>query len=258
MRPLLLDLFCGAGGCSVGYNRAGFDCVGVDNRPMPRYPFPFILRDAIDVLTRIIAGEKFLANDGQWYGLEDFSAIHASPPCQEYSTLAVTNRALGQHKTAPDLIVPIREALRASGKPYMIENVQGAPLHTQFILCGHSLGLVRLARHRHFESNVFVPRIACTHRRVDGLVGVYGDLNGRRVSPKKHKWTRAAKGLADASDAMGIDWMTEDEITQAIPPAYTEFIGGHLLNHILSERSQTADSLSRLPLFATAPPAEGD
>ena len=217
----------------MGYHRAGFnEIVGVDNLPMPRYPFSFVLMDALEAMRVLLAGEVITDTNGRKYYLSDFDAIHASPPCQEYTTLSAVNRIRGHHKPAPDLIDDTRWALIETRKTYVIENVQGAPLQTQFILCGHSLGLERLARHRHFECSIFIPRIRCTHRKVDGLVGVYGDLNGRRVSVKKYKWTRAAKNLLDASDAMKIDWMNEHEITQAIPPAYTEYIGKYLIDHI--------------------------
>ena len=123
-RPKLLDTFCGAGGCSMGYHRAGFDVVGVDNRPQPHYPFPFILGDALDILARLIAGEAIQASDGKWYTLDDFLAIHASPPCQAYSI--GTARWRGKNKY-PDLVAETRDILKLTGKPYIIENVRDAP-----------------------------------------------------------------------------------------------------------------------------------
>ena len=219
----LLDLFCCAGGAATGYHRAGFDeIVGVDNRPMPRYPFEFILGDALDYARE--------------HGAE-FDAIHASPPCQKYSAMQNVNLARGRKNNHPDLIPETREVLEKSEKVFVIENVQGAPLQTQFILCGHSLGLTRLARHRHFESNVLIPRIACTHRRVDGLVGVYGDRpDGHRTGPRQYKLNVTAASLEEAQIAMGIDWMEWNELREAVPPAYTEYIGRYLIMAIGSQR----------------------
>ncbi len=204
-RPLLLDLFCGAGGCAVGYNRAGFDVVGVDIKPQPRYPFRFIQGDALE----------YLAAHGT-----EFDVIHASPPCQAYSPL----NALQPGKEYPNLLPTARRLLNECGKPWVIENVMSAPLGG-IVLCGGMFGL-RTYRHRRFESSVFLwspehprhkiltstkNRKACwdagLHASVTGDVGVYvGRL------------------------AMGIDWMNGNELSQAIPPAYTECIGRQLLN----------------------------
>jgi len=212
----LLDLFCGAGGSAVGYHRAGFDeIVGVDNRPQPRYPFQFIQADALE----------YCAAHGN-----EFDVIHASPPCQAYIALA---NLKGRKINHPDLIDPTRKALTATGVPFVIENVQGSPLHTSLILCGHALDLKRLARHRHFETSILIPSIACTHRRQPNLIGVYGmKPDGRRLSSKRYRLNVAASSLIEAQRAMGIDWMDWREITQAIPPAYTEYIGCFLLEAI--------------------------
>lgn len=218
MKPRLLDLFCGAGGAAMGYQRAGFDVVGVDNRPQPHYPFEFIQADALEFVREHGAG---------------FDAIHASPPCQAYTIMRNVNRAQGRVKRQhPMLIGETRTALEATGKPWVIENVQGAPLQTQVIMCGHSLGLTKLARHRHFESNIILFCPPCTHRRVAGLIGVYGQKpDGRRVGPtnKAYLSTWAASSIAEASAAMGIDWMTWEELREAIPPSYTEYIGRQLM-----------------------------
>lgn len=146
-----LDLFCGAGGAGMGYHCAGFEVVGVDILPQPRYPFPFIRGDAIDVCRRMIAGEKFLASDGNWYGVDDFDAIHASPPCQAHSTITPDK---SKHV---DLIPATRDVLIASGKPYVIENVMGAIRHLRapIWLCGMVFGL-KVYRHRAFESNLLL------------------------------------------------------------------------------------------------------
>jgi DNA (cytosine-5)-methyltransferase 1 len=213
VKPRLLDLFCGAGGCSVGYHRAGFDVVGVDLAPQPRYPFEFHEADALD------------------FPLESFDAIHASPPCQAFSDLA----ALSPDVEYPRLIEPIRERLRATGLPHVIENVEGAPLRNPVRLCGSSMGLPLLQRHRLFECNFPVMTPPCSHGVQDkrfpalngqdrkrggrsGIVGVYGNGGDKRAG----LWP----------EAMGIDWMTRGELTQAIPPAYTEHIGGYLMAEV--------------------------
>lgn len=209
--PLLLDLFCGAGGCSVGYARAGFDVVGVDIQPQKNYPFEFHQADALD------------------FPLDGYDAIHASPPCQVYLSLRAVNKALGRADGHRDLIAATREALSASGVPYVIENVEGAPLLNPVKLCGSSFGLA-VRRHRLFECSFPVLAQPCAHHlqreekywtswRPNGeerkatVVQVYGNAGGREHWP----------------DAMGIDWMTPDELAEAIPPAYTEHIGGYLM-----------------------------
>jgi DNA (cytosine-5)-methyltransferase 1 len=217
MRPRLLDLFCGAGGAAMGYFRAGFDVVGVDNRPMKRYPFEFHQADALEYCAE------------HW---REFDFIHASPPCQAYTGMRnITIARFGSAPVHPDLIAVTRNALIQSGKIYVVENVQNSPLHTQVILCGASLGLPHLARHRHFESNVMLfgaPK--CSHRQSDYTIGVYGERpDGRRVSHPQWRLARVANSLEEARALMQIDWMTWDEIRQAIPPAYTEWIGRRLL-----------------------------
>lgn len=217
-RPRILDLFSGAGGCAVGYSRAGFDVVGVDNRPQPRYPFAFVQADALE----------YLALHGH-----EFDAIHASPPCQAFSRAKNIRNARGD---APDLVAATRDTLCAVGKPWVIENVPGAPLTFPVTLCGTQFEL-RLRRHRLFESSVFLfaPADPCQHRQGDltvfgnavelcrsgSVVYKSGDGSNRR---------RRLRTTVDAGrEAMGIQWMSRGELSQAIPPAYTRFIGLQLL-----------------------------
>lgn len=207
----LLDLFCGAGGCSVGYHRAGFtDIVGVDNRPMPRYPFTFVQADALEYLAR--------------HGHE-FDAIHASPPCQAYS-IARNNGAV---KKVPKLVGKVRQLLEKSHRHWVIENVPGSPLGFSAVLCGASFGLgvcgFDLARHRVFEASVFLMTQPCQHRR-GKTIGVYG--NG--TNSFHRKLFGRCVSVDELRQAMGIDWMVRKELSQAIPPAYTEFIGRQLLD----------------------------
>jgi DNA (cytosine-5)-methyltransferase 1 len=207
----LLDLFSGAGGAAVGYHRAGFDTiVGVDHRPQPRYPFQFVQADALDFCASFGAG---------------FDVIHASPPCQAYS-LARNN---GCHPNAPKLIEHTRAVVRHTGRHFIIENVPFAPLRFSMELCGASFGLgaagLQLARHRRFESSVLILAPPCRH--IPGrTIGVYGHgVNAwhRQILDRNIR-------AHEFREAMGIDWMTRDELNEAIPPAYTEFIGKQLID----------------------------
>jgi DNA (cytosine-5)-methyltransferase 1 len=229
VKPRLLDLFCGAGGCARGYQRAGFYVVGVDINPQPRY-----------------AGDEFHQADALTFPLDGFDAIHASPPCQAHSSIAKQQRVRrpGAYDH-PDLVEPTRTRLRASGLPYVIENVLSAPLENPVMLCGSSFGL-NVRRHRLFECSFAVLAPPCAHhwqaprfRSLDqrrhkprstfhgssqlaSVVGVHGHLNYAGEQELRQK-------------AMGIDWMSPYELTQAIPPAYTEHIGGYLMR-ALTER----------------------
>ena len=209
MRPLLLDLFCGAGGAAMGYHRAGFDVVGVDIAPQPHYPFTFIQADALT------------------FPLDGVDAIHASPPCQGYSQ---ANNIWGREH--PQLIDAVRARLAAQGTPWVIENVRGALSHmpSSLVLCGTHFGL-RVYRHRLFESShlLFAP-MSCAHpaKLPPGYLSIYG--HGARETQRGNRgndYRRA--GVAQARTAMGIEWMTQAELSQAIPPAYTEWIGRQLL-----------------------------
>lgn len=227
MKPRLLDLYCKAGGAGKGYADAGFEVVGVDIELQPNYPFEFVQADALEFLSRLLAGETVAG-----YRLEDFAAIHASPPCQASSAL----RHLWPGRDHPELIPPTRELLEAIGLPYVIENVVGSALIEPTLLCGSMFGLGangrQLRRHRLFETNFPIMRPTCQHRGQP--VGVYGHGGGG-------DHTRGYKGSkAEYEEAMGIDWATKAEIAQAIPPAYTEHIASYLLSHIETNQKAAA------------------
>ncbi len=218
-KPKLLDLFCCAGGAGVGYSRAGFEVVGIDIDPQPNYPLPFVQTDALNL------DPKFIAM---------FDAIHASPPCQSYSDLAKRN---GNADAWPRLIEPIREILIRSGLPYVIENVEGAPLRNPVMLCGTMFKGLRVLRHRLFESNF--PILTPTHGRhpkvhtFDKRKSHFGKTNDMR------DFVQVTGGgnctIAAARDAMGINWMTKNELNESIPPAYTQFIGKQLLGYLFAD-----------------------
>ena len=205
----LLDLFCGVGGASTGYHAAGFAVVGVDIEPQPDYPFPFWQADALT------------------FPLVGFDVVHASPPCQAHTTL----RARFPETEYPELVGPIRERLKQWGGTYVIENVPGAPLIDPVVLCGSMFELGcdcadgryrQLRRHRLFESNVPLraPR-SCDH--CGQPVGIYGtggagDFNGR------YKGT-----TREYQEAQQVTWTSNRRsLSQAIPPAYTAWIGRQL------------------------------
>lgn len=208
----LLDLFCGAGGAGMGYHRAGFDVTGVDINAQPNYPFKFYQADAVE----------FLKEHGH-----EFDVIHASPPCQAHSALGKgTNNNSDEY---PDFLADTRTILESLGKPYVIENVAGAPLIDPFTLCGEMFGL-QVIRHRMFESNVDIaaPKHVKHRGRVAGwrhgqhfdgpYFAVYGNGGGKG-------------SLEDWRKAMDMPWcQTKLEIAEAIPPAYTEWIGKQLWN----------------------------
>jgi DNA (cytosine-5)-methyltransferase 1 len=216
----LLDLFCGAGGAAMGYSRAGFtEIVGVDNRPMPRYPFTFFLGDALEY----VAAHR-----------RKFDAIHASPPCQRYSE----QTPLAYRTTAPDLIRPTREALRLTGVPWVIENVENArsEMRASVMLCGTMFDL-NLWRHRYFENEfgLWLGPASCHHSRRPVILHAGNNSRMGPVSPTgstRRKTGRFEWPVEICRDAMGIPWMTRMELDQAIPPAYTEFIGRQLLTHL--------------------------
>lgn len=203
----LLDLYSGSGGAAAGYGRAGFEVVGVDINPMPRYPFEFHQADALT------------------FPLDGFDAYHASAPCQDHTPLAAL---VGGHGNGW-MLAAIRDRLSATGKPFVLENVPGAPMRADVILCGHMFGL-RTKRHRWFELHGF----GCstpTHVHRQGV--------RTATSRRRERWAQGWDisitgdvGTYCGPAAMGIDWMTGNELSQAIPPAYTEHIGTALLKHL--------------------------
>lgn len=246
-KPKLLDLYCGAGGAAVGYNRAGFEVVGVDINPQPNYPFEFIQSDVFNL------DESFL---------DEFDSIHASPPCQAYSKACNIHRKAG--KEYPDLIPSTRKILKDSERPYIIENVTRKTLIKPLMLCGTMFNL-RVLRHRLFEignTDAWIyPPCGCRHNGhiatndyvcvVDGAT-IWGNhrLSSEEKQASKKQYNEYLKNryfrvvgrgggihgsarFDDWCDAMGIDWMTHyktitknrRDLTQAIPPAYTEWIG---------------------------------
>lgn len=215
MRPRLLDLFCGAGGAAMGYYRAGFDVVGIDIKPQPRYPFPFIQADAL----------------APPVDLSQFAVVHASPPCQHYSDLAMRN---GNRHAHPDLIAATRALVRTIGLPYIIENVSGAPLLEPIWLCGTMFSSLRVIRHRGFESNIslFAPSHPRRHPLCytkDKRKSNYG--KGDPYIDYIHVNGGGNAPVAAKLDAMGIDWMSGKEINEAVPPAYTHYLGQQLLKN---------------------------
>ena len=229
-RPRLLDLFCGAGGCSVGYERAGLEVVGVDHKPQPHYPFAFLEGDALELMVCLLRDGFFhtTASDKPLW-LSDLDAIHASPPCQAYSSLR--HLPWLKDKDYPKLINPVRDALVASGKVWVIENSVRAPLSGIF-LCGTMFGLP-LYRHRRFECSHLLLRPP--HERHTEIIGHGRRVNNRRSAKGawgNQKIVTVAGGQfkkRDGERAMGIDWMSKPELAQAIPPAYTEWIGRRLM-----------------------------
>jgi DNA (cytosine-5)-methyltransferase 1 len=203
----------------MGYSRAGFEVVGVDIKPQPRYPFEFIQAEALEHTQAWLDALDRLGKPASW----DFDAIHASPPCQAYSNLGSLN---GNSHDHPDLIGPTRELLEQTGLPYVIENVVGrAPLRHPFKLCGSSFGL-RVWRHRLFETNWPMGMIPpCSHHEH----GEPLDVTGTGGPGGRH---RKPASLAEARNALGIDWMTRAELSEAIPPAFTEWIGTQLMAHL--------------------------
>jgi DNA (cytosine-5)-methyltransferase 1 len=216
-----LDLFCGAGGCSVGYHRAGFEVVGVDLHPQKNYPYEFHQAEALD------------------FPLDGFDAIHASPPCQFFTQMRASWRAQGINDGYMDLITPMLARLRPLTVPWVLENVVGAgkAMRAGLMLHGGMFGL-GVHRPRLFESNVLLMANPAPINREP--IGVYDSrprgkahhrtrLNG---NGKGRSEMRIARTLEEGQEAMGIDWMPWRELKEAIPPAYTEYIGHQLMAHV--------------------------
>jgi DNA (cytosine-5)-methyltransferase 1 len=211
-KPRLLDLYCAAGGAGMGYSRAGFDVVGVDINPQPHYPFPFIRQDVLSL------DQRFL----RW-----FAAIHASPPCQLYTRKSAKwGRERKHFIEHPDLIEPTRTMLEASGLPYVLENVMGAPMRADLVLCGTMFGL-RIIKHRQFECNFHVPCLlpSCDHS------DVYNPWQGTGRSAAEHREAQGTPWIPQCGGASRKAGYTGD-LNNAIPPAYTQFVGEHLIAHI--------------------------
>lgn len=214
----LLDLFCGGGGASVGYHNAGFEVTGVDIKAQPDYPFTFIQKDAMEVLTDL----EFLFQ---------FDVIHASPPCQVFTRARHLMKAQGNSTDKPDLVEAVKDALIAWGGTYVIENVPGAPIEG-ITLCGSSFGL-KVRRHRIFESNKKLFDLPHFHKEQGKPIGVYGSMGDQpqgedKATGKYVYGGTVAKTLEEGQFAMGIHWLKWQQLKESIPPAYTEFIGQQL------------------------------
>jgi hypothetical protein len=220
VKPWVLDLYCGAGGITKGLQEAGFRVLGVDLHPQPNYcGDAFVQADAIEVLEKGFASLSDEDPDAlHIYGAEDFEAAFASPPCQAHANVT---KWRGDQADHPELIAPTRELLKAAHVPYVIENVDKAPLRACWMLCGTMFGLP-IRRHRYFETNWAdptehwgsVPNI-CGHHVDD-----YSFDHGAKQPESVYR------------DAMGCDWMTVEESRQAIPPAYSRFLGERLMEHL--------------------------
>lgn len=215
----LLDLFCCQGGAGMGYHLAGFEVVGVDIAPQPRYPFQFVQADALVYLAQIIASGE----------IREYDAIHASPPCQEYSSLRHMKT-----REYPAILGAVRERLSATGLPWIMENVQRAPMHHGVLLCGTALGM-RVRRHRLFDSShLLYPPGLCHHTPDDVNVYGHGAWNYRPWGDSQKHWQRTNTKqcplpIADAKAAFGASWMTQAGLAECIPPAYTQWLGQQLM-----------------------------
>lgn len=220
----ILDLFCKAGGAAKGYADAGFEVVGVDIVPQPNYPYKFIQMDAIEFL--------------KTQDLSEFDAIHASPPCQKHTKAQALSKGRngGKYGEHPDFIPQTRELLNEIGKPYIIENVEGSPLKNPISLYGSQFDNLYTQRRRLFESNIPLKEPEKKMQRhktptagngigEDGWISICGSGGVRGMNAKQIVlyWGFALGG---------IDWMTREELAEAIPPKYTEFLGRQLIQYI--------------------------
>lgn len=231
MKPRLLDLFCGAGGASQGYADAGFEVIGVDINPQPNYPFEFHQLDAVELL------EWMAAIGPYWEGCD---AIHASPPCQAFTAY----RRTGLVGDYPDLIDQVRHLLVLLELPWVMENVEGAPLHDPVLICGSMFDPpMDIRRHRLFEANwdLPAPTWPCRHK-LAGPDRFPGGRSKQRTGSSSGKVRATIEigawdiPLERQRVAMGIDWMTLEELSESIPPAYTEHIGGYLKAEVMRRR----------------------
>lgn len=227
MAPRLLDLFCGAGGCSVGYHRAGFDVVGVDHKPHRDYPYDLTVADAMDVLAE-------LAETGAWEG-QTFDAVHTSPPCPRYSVATNAGHDKSKH---PDLVDPCRELLKRwadrTGGVWVIENVVGAPLDHPTLFCGWAMGLRHIRRHRLIESNAFImsPGCLCPNGDTVSVFGHSGE-DRRKTTLAEHGEVRKHIAADVVRELMGVPWMrSRDDVSDCIPPSYTECVGEQLIDQL--------------------------
>src|SRR4030042_3902760 len=231
MRPKLLDLFCKAGGASEGYFLAGFDVVGVDIKPQRRYPFEFYQADAIETLNCLLM-EKWRAFDQlgyTLYSLSDFVAFHASPPCQASSLASKQWRLAG--KKYPQLISQLRERLLRTGKPFVIENVRGSPLLNPVMLTAAMFGL-KLKRDRYFESHCFDIPFTLSPTAPKPVKMGRAIRDGDILQPVGH-----FSGVAYARREMQLPYRTQEELAEALPRAYTEYIGKYLMQAVKSVRT---------------------
>jgi DNA (cytosine-5)-methyltransferase 1 len=209
----LLDLYCKGGGAAMGYHQAGFEVVGIDIKKQKRFPFEFIQADALEVLQDL----KYL---------RQFDVITASPPCQTHSITQHLRNAQGKTTDKIDLIPQTRAGLIASGKPYVIENVKGAPLRNPVKLCGSAFGL-KVRRERIFESNLKLVGTVCNHKAQGRPVGVYGSMRDNIPNGG-----RTAHSIEEAREAMGIDWLLWGELVEAIPPVFTKYLGEQIIEQL--------------------------
>jgi DNA (cytosine-5)-methyltransferase 1 len=240
----LLDLFCCAGGCAKGYADAGFEVIGVDIVDRPNYPYEFIKADALEILK----DEEFI---------KQFDAIHASPPCQCYSKLKYLSGNVEKwEENHVDLVAPTRELLIKTGKPYVIENVEGSPLINPIKLCGSQFENMYTQRPRLFESNIPLRKHDAPVVRHKTLKLGQGPAEDGYITVAG---TRPPKGMNEVQAKLyygfalgGIDWMSLEELTQAIPPSYTEFIGKQIIeyleNNIREQKRETFNTIQEMLL----------
>jgi len=226
MKPILVDLYCKAGGASMGYYLAGFDVIGIDIEAQKNYPFPFLQLDAILALSNLLDFRGLTFSDGNKYYLADIAAFHASPPCQAYSLAGIQWRKSGVEY--PDLLEPTRELLIKTDKPFVIENVPGAPLNDPVVLNGPMFQM-RLRRTRLFETSFQMPLILRPPEEKSNFRMGIPVNEGDIITPVGH-----FSNVDYARKVMEIDWMTGSELTQAIPPKYTKFIGEYLIEETIS------------------------